>query len=145
MKQTILIIVGLVMLSGISVNSHNEVSLPFNTVKESDAISMDVTVTMYNANTSQCDDSPLITADGSKINPTKATELKWVALSRDLLKRWGGKFEYGNKVLIEGTGYKDGIYEVRDCMNKRFKLRIDILETVGKKHYKFKNVKITKI
>lgn len=146
MKQTIILIFGLVMFSGVSLNSHNEVSLPFNTVKESNTISMDVTATMYNAVVSQCDSDPLITAGMYKINPNKASEQKFIAMSRDLLKRWGGVFDYGDKVLIEGTNNgKDGVYTVADSMNKRYKKRIDILETKGKKFYKFDKVKITKI
>ncbi len=145
MKQTILIIVGLVMLSGISVNSHNEVSLPMKTLEVDNTISMDVTATMYNAVVSQCDSDPLITAGMYKINPNKASEQKFVAMSRDLLKRWGGLFDYGDKILIQGAGDKDGVYTVADSMNKRYKKRIDILETKGKKRYKFDKVKITKL
>lgn len=133
------------MLSGISVNSHNEVSLPMKTLEVDNTISMDVTATMYNAVVSQCDSDPLITAGMYKINPNKASEQKFVAMSRDLLKRWGGLFDYGDKILIEGAGDKDGVYTVADSMNKRYKKRIDILETKGKKHYKFNKVKITKL
>ena len=45
-----------------------------------------VSATVYNPEASQCDDSPLITADGGKINEAKANEQRWVAVSRDLLK-----------------------------------------------------------
>ena len=48
--------------------------------------------TQYNAVTDQCDSDPLITAGMYKINPKKASKHKWVALSRNLLKRWGGRF-----------------------------------------------------
>ena len=46
-----------------------------------------VTITTYNAVRSQCDRSPLITADGTKIdhNKVKSGEQKIVAISRDLL------------------------------------------------------------
>lgn len=133
------------MLSGISVNSHNEASLPMKPMEVDNSISMDVTATMYNAVVSQCDSDPLITAGMYKINPNKASEQKFVAMSRDLLKRWGGLFDYGDKILIQGAGDKDGVYTVADSMNKRYKKRIDILETKGKKHYKFNKVKITKL
>ena len=104
-----------------------------------------VTATMYNPVESQCDADPLITAGMYKINPKKASEHKWIAVSRNLLKRWGGSLEYGDKVLIQGTGHKDGIYTVTDTMNKRYKNRIDILETSGTKLYKYNNVKIIPI
>ena len=77
-----------------------------------------------------------------KINPNKASEQKFIAMSRDLLKRWGGKFNYKQKVRLIGCGVKDGIYIIADCMNERFRKKIDILETVGTPLYKFKNVKI---
>jgi len=104
-----------------------------------------VTATMYNAVETQCDADPLITAGMYKINPDKASEHKWIAMSRDMLKRWGGSFQYGDKVLISGAGHKDGIYTVADTMNKRYKNRIDILETKGTPLYKFNSVTITKV
>ncbi len=107
--------------------------------------SIKVTATMYNAVESQCDADPLITAGMYKINPNKASEHKWIAVSRDLLKRWKGKFNYGDKVQITGAGHKDGVYTITDTMNKRFTKRIDILETSGTRLYKFNNVTLTKI
>lgn len=104
-----------------------------------------VTATMYNPVVNQCDKDPLITAGMYRINPYKASDHKWIAMSRDLLKRWGGPYNFGDKVKIEGAGHKDGIYTVVDVMNKRFKNRIDILETKGTKGYIFKNVQITSI
>ena len=128
-----------------SINSHTDVSKPLKTIDVEPAISVEVTATMYNAVVGQCDADPLITAGMFKINPNKASEQKFIAMSRDLLKRWGGLFDYGDKVLIQGTDGKDGVYTVADSMNKRYKKRIDILETKGKKHYKFHNLKITKL
>ena len=128
-----------------SIHSHTDVSKPIKTSDVEPAISVEVTATMYNAVVGQCDADPLITAGMFKINPNKASEQKFIAMSRDLLKRWGGLFDYGDKVLIQGTDGKDGVYTVADSMNKRYKKRIDILETKGKKHYKFNKVKITKL
>ena len=104
-----------------------------------------VTATMYNAVEAQCDSDPLITAGMYKINPRKASQHKWVALSRDLLKRWGGRFTYGDVIRIENAGDKSGVYTVVDTMNARFKNKIDILETQGTDLYKYENVKIVKI
>lgn len=96
----------------------------------------EVTVTMYNSVTSQCDADPLITAGMYHIpNPYTASDLKWVALSRDLLKRWGGPYDYGDEIYLI-AGDKTGKYIVTDCMNARFKNRVDILESVGSKLYK---------
>lgn len=104
-----------------------------------------VTATMYNAVVGQCDSNPFETASGKIINPNKASEHKWIAMSRNLLKRWKGKFEYGDKVKLIGTKVKDGVYTIVDCMHKRFKNKIDILETEGVDLYKFENVKIVKV
>jgi len=110
-----------------------------------ETISADVTVTMYNAVVGQCDADPLVTAGMYKINPNKASDHKWVALSRDLLKRWGGQFDYGDTIEIKNAGDKSGEYTVVDTMNARFTNKIDILETTGTPLYKFENVKIIKI
>ena len=105
----------------------------------------DVTATMYNAVENQCDSDPLTTAGMYQIDPKKASDHKWVALSRDLLKRWGGQFDYGDTIRIENAGEKSGVYTVVDTMNPRFTKKIDILETKGTPLYKFDNVRITKI
>ena len=107
--------------------------------------SVKVTATMYNPEISQCDQDPLTTAGMYKINPKKASEQKWIAVSRDLLKRWGGSFNYGDKVYISGAGHKNGVYTIVDTMNKRFEKRIDFLETKGTKMYKFDNVLLAKL
>ena len=104
-----------------------------------------VVATMYYAVESQCDADPFVTASMRVINPKKASEHKWIAVSRDLLKRWGGKFQYGDKVKIVGAGNKSGIYTIADTMNKRFKNKIDILETEGTPLYKYNNVKIIQV
>jgi 3D (Asp-Asp-Asp) domain-containing protein len=106
---------------------------------------IDVTATMYYAVKGQCDKDPLTTAGMFKIIPHKASEQKLIALSRDLLTRFGGSFQYGDKVMLLNAGHKSGVYVVADTMNKRFKRKIDILETKGTPLYKFENVKIIKV
>ena len=95
-----------------------------------------VTITTYNAVRSQCDRSPLITADGTKIDnrKVKSGEQKIVAISRDLLYA----IPLGSVIYVEGHGY----YEVRDTMNSRFKHRIDILQHSSKKNFKKDKIKI---
>ena len=104
-----------------------------------------VTVTMYNPTRKQCDSTPNITADGTKINPKKASSYRYVALSRDLLSRWGGPFDYGDYVVIEGTGKYDGVYQVRDTMNPKWVNVVDILESKGVEPYKFTDAHIFKL
>jgi len=102
---------------------------------EASRIAFNVTVTTYNPTKQQCDDTPNITADGTRIKTWKATEYRYVALSRDLLSRWGGPFNYGDYVAIEGTGKWDGIYQVRDTMNPKWTNRVDILTTNSRFRY----------
>ena len=105
---------------------------------------MHVTVTMYRPLRYQTDSTPNILADGTRIRTQEASNYKFIAVSRNLLKRWGGWLDYGDFVLLKGTDHKDGVYQVRDTMNPRFVNRIDILESVNVKPYKFVDAKIIK-
>ena len=102
-------------------------------------LEIDVTVTMYNPSEEQTDSTPNQTADGTIINPDRASEYRYIALSRDLLRRWGGPFNYGDYVMLKGTDGYDGIYQVRDTMAPKFINRVDILRTEGSKLFKFDN------
>ena len=106
---------------------------------------VEVDVTMYQPTHYQTDDSPNITADGTKIRIHKASEYKFVALSRNLLKRWGGGFDYGDFIYIKGTKDKDGVYQVRDTMNPKWVNVVDILESTHVEPYKYENVHIYKM
>ena len=119
-----------------------------NTLKDNgycetyEVMSFDVTVTTYNPTRSQTDSTPNQTADGTIIKPWKATQYRYVALSRDLIARWGGPFEYGDYVVIEGTDGWDGVYQVRDTMNPKWVKRVDILTTDSR--FKYTDVKMYK-
>ena len=104
-------------------------------------------LTGYHPVVEQCDATPDITADGTKFDINRAGEYRYVALSRDQLKRWGGKIHFGDFVLISGTpgNAQDGIYQVRDTMNKRHTEWIDILLTPGQKSFYYKKVMMYKI
>ena len=98
-----------------------------------------VTLTCYQPVKSQCNNQPLVTADGSKINKKKKKRgrIKWCAISRDLLYLFPKNKP--KRVFIEGFG----VYEVRDVMNKRHKHRIDILiHPKDSKRISIKNVKV---
>jgi len=110
-----------------------------------DEYGIQVDVTMYQPNEIQCDDTPNITADGTKIRISKASNYKFVALSRNLLKRWGGPFDYGDFVLLKGAEGKDGVYQVRDTMNPKWVNVVDILESEHVQPYKFTGVHIYKL
>jgi 3D (Asp-Asp-Asp) domain-containing protein len=103
-----------------------------------------VTVTMYQPVARQTDSTPNILADGTKIRTQDASNYKFIAVSRNLLKRWGGWLDYGDFILLRGTDGKDGVYQVRDTMNSRWVNRIDILESIEVKPYKFERASIVK-
>ena len=105
---------------------------------------MHVTVTMYQPVRNQTDSTPNILADGTRIRTREASNYKFIAVSRNLLKRWGGWLDYGDFVLLKGTTGKDGVYQVRDTMNPRWVNRIDILESLHVNPYKFEKAKIIK-
>ncbi len=87
-----------------------------------------VTATAYQAVPGQTDDEPFVTADNSRIKPQYGSKTRWMALSNDLLARWGGKFQYGDKVRVRGISPQlDGVYTVHDTMNRRHHHCIDIL------------------
>ena len=104
-----------------------------------------VDVTMYQPVYPQTDKTPDITADGTRIRIHKASEYKFVALSRNLLKRWGGPFDYGDFILLKCAGHKDGVYQVRDTMNPKWVNVVDILESKGVEPYKFTDAHIFKL
>ena len=109
---------------------------------DANTIEFNVTVTTYNPTRQQCDSTPNITADGTRINPKRATQYRYVALSRDLISRWGGPFDYGDYIVIEGTGKWDGVYQVRDTMNPKWVKRVDILTTNSR--FKYNNITMYK-
>ena len=111
-------------------------------VYETEGIS--VTVTMYQPVARQTDSTPNILADGTKIRTQDASNYKFIAVSRNLLKRWGGWLDYGDFIILKGTDGKDGVYQVRDTMASRWVNRIDILESIEVKPYKFEKASIVK-
>ena len=106
---------------------------------------IEVDVTMYQPVYPQTDDTPNITADGTRIRISKASQYKFVALSRNLLKRWGGPFDYGDFILLKGAGKKDGVYQVRDTMNPKWVNVVDILESESVQPYKYTDAQIYKL
>jgi hypothetical protein len=99
------------------------------TIKQ-DYLFIEVTGTKYQPVVGQTDDTPLNTADGSFIDTValERGEIRWCALSQDLLWFNGGPFHYGDTVYVHS--YKDflkGTWIVHDAMNARLTKRIDFL------------------
>lgn len=101
-----------------------------------------VTVTKYNPVPEQCDSDPLITADGSYIDTLLLMKgnLRWIAISRDLREY----FNYGDTVIIKNNSEIEGEYVVRDTMNPRWKMRVDLLSPRGDSLGKWDDVYIYK-
>lgn len=111
--------------------------------------------TVYHAVTKQCDDTPLVTGSGYKINPEIASTQRILAISHEMLQdkwrlsmlkdtindqRFRGKICYGDSVWVESPTDSLGNYIypkingwwiVHDAKNKRYKNSIDFLQTVG--------------
>jgi len=119
-------------------------SLKFELRKYTD-VGIPVKVTMYQPVPRQTDSTPNILADGTRIKVREASNYKFIAVSRNLLKRWGGFLDYGDWILLRGTDHKDGVYQVRDTMNKRWVNRIDILESEDVDQYMFPQAEIIKL
>ena len=106
----------------------------------------DIWGTIYHAEVRQCDATPTITGDGSRINPYEASEHRWIAISQEMLDcEWRmsmlkdstsalyqGKIEYGDTVWI-ASPYPEinGWWIVHDTKNKRYRNSIDFLQTKG--------------
>ena len=71
-----------------------------------------VTVTWYTSTVEECDDTPFITADGTRVKHGI------IAISPDLLNT----FSYGDSLYVDGFGW----FTVHDRMNNRWKNRVDI-------------------
>ncbi len=90
-------------------NLHKQINVEY---VEEKILYKQVIGTVYHAVKGQTDDSPLLTADNSLIDTTRVNELRWVALSRDLLKRrytdpsgkkhvWSGKIKLGDTIWVD--------------------------------------------
>ncbi len=82
-------------------------------------IVLDATITAYSPSPAQTQGDPFVTASG-RVKPQDLHELRWVAVSRNLLHKFSdqGVLNFGDKIFIEFT--------VRDTMHPRFTDRIDI-------------------
>ena len=98
-----------------------------------------VTATVYNAVPEQTDSTPFLTASGSIINSDCPEVHRWIAVSQDMLKEG---WEFGECVEVTGAGNLDGIWQIQDVMNKRYKRSIDFLVENSRTKGKWLGVKI---
>ena len=102
---------------------------------------LEVKATMYHPVEAQCDSDPLVTADGSIIDPYCVSDWNWIAVSRDLLVSGGGCLNYGDSVYVI-AGHKTGWYTIHDTMHKRKRNQIDFLESIGTHVYRYKKAEL---
>lgn len=100
-----------------------------------------VTLTTYSPTEGETDSTPNITASGFKISSKHPERHKIIAISRDLKKKW----KFNTKIRITNGGKYNGVYTVKDVMNKRYKKRIDILVGVNHKPIKLRGIKVHEI
>ena len=98
-----------------------------------------VTLTIYSPIIGETDSTPNITASGFKIDIDNPGKHNIIAVSRDLKRKW----KFNQKVRIRKAGKYNGVYTVKDVMNKRHKKRIDILVGLEDKPIKLKGVEVT--
>ena len=87
-----------------------------------------VKISVYQPLTSQCDDSPFLTANNDKIDTS--CYYHYCAVSRDLLYK---ELNFNDTIILTNA-YNDYEYKVivKDMMNSRIKSTIDILIPEGK-------------
>lgn len=99
-----------------------------------------VSTSIYNPTVAQCNPiNPLITASGTKIDREKlrAGKLRYISISRDLRQY----YKYHTYITIKSSNpYYNGKWKVVDCMNKRFRNKVDFLQAVGDRNVPPKKV-----
>lgn len=98
--------------------------------------------TVYNAVEAQCNGNPLVTASRYRIDPDKISELRILAMERTMMAEFS--LSYGDIVRVEGAGAYDGLWQIQDTMNKRFKgqHKIDFLVPSSVRTGKWRDVKV---
>lgn len=101
--------------------------------------------TVYNAIPAQCNGDFGHTASMFTLNLDNVLSHRIIAMERTFMAKLGLK--YGDIVKIEGTDGYDGVWQIQDTMNKRFKgvHKIDILVPNNIKHGQWENVKLYKL
>jgi len=94
---------------------------------------------VYNAVPEQTNEDPQHTATMFKLDLNNPYKHRIIAVSRDLEKKG---FKMNSTVCISGTEKYDGIWHIRDRMNKRYKSRIDFLINLEMPIGKWENVMI---
>lgn len=107
-------------------------------------ISESTTATVYNATEQQCGQDFLHTASNHVIDLSNIEGERIVAMERTMMQEFD--INYGDKILVEGTGVYDGVWNVQDTMHKKYKgqHRIDFLVPENISYGKWENIIIYK-
>ena len=100
-----------------------------------------VSLSTYKTDTAETDSTPLITASGFKLDSVNPMKHRVIAISRDLKEL----FSFGDKVKLSNAGKFNGIWFIRDLMNKKYRNKIDILINPGDRQMSIEGVVISKI
>ena len=101
-----------------------------------------VTATVYNAVPEQTNEDPGHTASMYEIDLKDPYKHRIIAVSRDLYKLG---YKFGTKVQVNCGCPYEGVWVVRDLMNKRYKKRIDFLINADMSIGKWNTVEIIKL
>ncbi len=118
--------------------------------------------TVYNPEKNQCDETPLLTGDGSKIDKKKINKLRWIAISQEMLNcterqkmlvysrinLFKGKINYGDTIWISSKHPEiNGWWVVHDTKNAKIKNSVDFLQSKSKNslYGKWEDIKIYKL
>jgi 3D (Asp-Asp-Asp) domain-containing protein len=141
-KKIIIVILFMIIIVSIPNSSKNiDVKIKKIDLEITEEFRNIVTLTTYTIDPLQTDSTPLITASGFKLDSINPRRHRVIAVSRDLKR----KLKFGDKVRLSNAGRFNGVWYVRDLMNKRFKNKIDILINPNGRHTKLSGVVITKI
>jgi len=141
-KKIIIVILFMIIIVSIPNSSKNiDVKIKKIDLEITEEFRKIVTLTTYTIDPLQTDSTPLITASGFKLDSINPRRHRVIAVSRDLKR----KLKFGDKVRLSNAGRFNGVWYVRDLMNKRFKNKIDILINPNGRHTKLSGVVITKI
>lgn len=107
-------------------------------------ISACTTATIYNAEPSQTNSEPTVTASGRHIDTDRVQDLRIVAMERTMMARHG--IHYGDTILVRGAGLYDGMWVVEDTMSPRYagQDKIDFLVPDEVRLGKWDNVQVYK-
>jgi len=120
----------------------NKINNNIISIKEKSEIVIDNIVgTVYHLEAKQCDSNPYETADGTNLKGKNINKLRYVALSRDLIKdefrdklhnvkgQWKGYVKFGDTIIVVSDNKElCGEWVVKDVMNKRFSKKIDFMQ-----------------